>query len=137
MTDRHNGVMIDAAKVAASSPPPLAGEWAADDTRLDRARRYPLPGGTGPEDVVVDPDGRVISGADDGRIWRWSDESTPPELVADTGGRPLGIEIDPRDGSLVVCDARRGLLRVTDGGAVAVLTDQAAGTPIVFCNNAA
>ena len=100
--------------------------------------RFGLPGGVGPEDVVVDADGGVITGADDGRIWRWrSGLETPPDLVADTGGRPLGIEVDPRDGSLVVCDADRGLLRVTPGGAVTVLADTAAGRPIVMCDNAA
>jgi hypothetical protein len=63
--------------------------------------------------------------------------ATPPDLVADTGGRPLGVEVDPRDGSLVVCDAYKGLLRVTPNGAVTVLTDHAAGRPLVMCDNAA
>jgi sugar lactone lactonase YvrE len=134
---------IDAAKAPASTPPPLEGEWAAADTRLDDLRRYPLPGGHGPEDVVVDLEGRLITGADDGRLWRWPadtdhpDETPAPELVADTGGRPLGIEVDPRDGSLIVCDAERGLLRVTEDGAVTLLTDSAAGKPIRMCDNAA
>jgi sugar lactone lactonase YvrE len=109
--------------------------------------------------VVVDLEGRLITGADDGRLWRWPAESVDaggdgaraangdsasagsggpaPELVADTGGRPLGIEVDPRDGSLIVCDAERGLLRVTGDGTVTVLTDRAAGKPIRFCDNAA
>jgi sugar lactone lactonase YvrE len=132
---------IRAAKAPASTPPPLEGEWAAVDTRLDRLRRYPLPASHGPEDVVVDPDGRVVTGAEDGRLWRWpagADGDAPvPELVAETGGRPLGIEIDPRDGSLIVCDAVRGLLRVTGDGSITPLTDRAAGKPIAFCNNAA
>jgi sugar lactone lactonase YvrE len=146
---------IDAAKAPASTPPPLEGEWAAADTRLDDLRRYPLPDGHGPEDVVVDLEGGLITGADDGRLWRWpADAGDPhqaagvpapdqaagvpaPELVADTGGRPLGIEVDPRDGSLIVCDAERGLLRVTGDGTVTLLTDSAAGKPIRFCDNAA
>jgi sugar lactone lactonase YvrE len=147
---------IRAAKAPASTPPPLQGDWAAVDTRLDRLQRYPLPGSHGPEDVVIDLEGRVVAGADDGRLWRWPTEtdgtetdgtdtggsntegSVPaPELVADTGGRPLGIEVDPRDGSLIVCDAKRGLLRVAGDGTVTLLTDQAAGKPMGFCNNAA
>ncbi|NJC71740.1 SMP-30/gluconolactonase/LRE family protein [Planosporangium thailandense] len=133
---------IDAAKAPASTPPPLEGEWAPADTRLDDLQRYPLPSGHGPEDVVVDAEGRLVTGTDDGRLWRWPvhDGQRPvpaPELVADTGGRPLGIEVDPRDGSLVVCDAERGLLRVTGDGAVTPLADRAAGKPIRLCDNAA
>src|SRR5690348_10142271 len=114
--------MINPASAPATTPPPFAGPWAAGDTRLDRLVRYPLPGGAGPEDVVVDAEGRPVSGADDGRIWRWPATSGPgtsgsgtsgpagdaPELLADIGGRPLGLEVDPRDGSLIVCDAHRG-----------------------------
>lgn len=123
----------------ATVPPPLDGPWAPDDTRLDAVETFPLPRGTGPEDVVVDADGRIVAGAEDGTLWRWPAVPEPgqqPELVADTGGRPLGIEVDPRDGSLVVCDARRGLLRVTGDGTVTPLCDSGAGRPLVFCNNA-
>jgi sugar lactone lactonase YvrE len=129
---------IRAAKVPATTPPPLEGAWAPDDDRLDRVRVLALPGGEGPEDVVVDPAGRTVTGAADGRIWRWpaAPDPGPPELLADTGGRPLGVEVDPRDGSLIVCDAYRGLLRVTDDGAVTVLATAAAGVPMRLCDNA-
>jgi sugar lactone lactonase YvrE len=54
------------------------------------------------------------------------------EAVADTGGRPLGIELLP-GGRLLVCDARRGLLAVDPaGGAI----EHLAGG-MRFCNNAA
>jgi sugar lactone lactonase YvrE len=92
-----------------------------------------------PEDVAVDGNGCVIAGGDDGTIWRWPPDARPgatAEPLTNTGGRPLGIEVDPRDGSLVVCDAYRGLLRVSPRGSVVELTKSAAGTPILFCNNA-
>jgi len=62
-------------------------------------------------------------------------------LIAGTGGRPLGIEVD-RDGTLVVCDAERGLLRVhpDDSGRIEDLVaagDDVGGTPLRLCNNAA
>ena len=132
--------LIKAAKAPATTPPPLTGAWAPKDDRLDRSMRYPVPGGHGPEDVVVDGAGRVVAGAQDGRVWRWpagAGPETPPELLADTGGRPLGIEVDPRDGSLIVCDAWRGLIRVADDGSISDLAAEAAGRAIVFCNNAA
>lgn len=133
---------IRAAKAPATVPPPLDGAWTPGDTRLDGAVVLPLPDGSGPEDVAVDADGRLVAGDADGRIWCWPasaahDERAAPVLRAETGGRPLGIELDPRDGSLVVCDAYRGLLRVTADGAVTVLTGEAAGRAFTFCNNAA
>lgn len=113
-----------------------------------RARRKqgnrPLPplrvipvSGFAPEDVVVDADGRVITGVDDGRILRISNEGRQLEQVADTGGRPLGVELMP-DGRLLVCDATRGLLLVDpDSGAIDVLAYEIDGVPMLLCNNAA
>lgn len=93
--------------------------------------------GVGAEDVAVDADGRVITGVEDGRILRISNEGRQIEQVADTGGRPLGIEVLP-DGRLLVCDAHRGLLRVDPGGgSIDVLAYEVAGQPMRFCNNAA
>src|SRR5215813_9445816 len=131
---------IDPARAAATEPPPFDGPWAPTDTRLDAPIVLRLPTGNAPEDVVVDAAGRLIAGGDDGTIWRWPADAGPdavPEAVANTGGRPLGIEIDPRDGTLIVCDAYRGLLRIGHDGAIADLAAQVAGTPILFCNNAA
>jgi len=59
------------------------------------------------------------------------------EQVGSTGGRPLGLEIDP-EGRLLVCDAHRGLLRMDpDTGAVERLLAEVDGTAMVFTNNAA
>lgn len=91
----------------------------------------------GAEDVVVAPDGTVFTGTDDGAIWSLDPATGSTRRVADTGGRPLGLELLP-DGDLVVCDARRGVLRVTPAtGAVTVLVDGVGGRPMQFCNNAA
>ncbi len=97
-----------------------------------RARRYVAIGGQGPEDVVADARGRVLTGVEDGRILRLDGlldpEAVQVETLADTGGRPLGLELLPDDG-LLVCDAERGLLRVDLGnGAVRVLADSVAGS---------
>lgn len=104
------------------------------NTRLAAARRVPVPG-QGPEDVVVDATGRVVYGLVDGRIMNSATDGSDHRLIADTGGRPLGIEIHP-DGRLVVCDAQRGLLAVVDGR-VEVLADGFEGVPFRFTNNAA
>ncbi|MGW5431122.1 SMP-30/gluconolactonase/LRE family protein [Streptomyces sp. NPDC004059] len=99
-------------------------------------------GARGPEDVVADADGRVLTGVEDGRILRVHGLGDPRtsrvEVLADTGGRPLGLEPLP-DGGLLVCDAERGLLRVDPGddaaGTVRVLADSAAGERLRFCSN--
>jgi sugar lactone lactonase YvrE len=100
----------------------------------------PVPG-LGAEDVVVAPagpdKGAVFTGTADGAIWRVHDDGGRIDRVADTGGRPLGIEIDV-DGRLLVCDAEKGVLRVDPGtGAVETVVDRVAGVPMAFCNNAA
>ncbi len=100
----------------------------------------PVPG-PGAEDVVVathGPDeGAVFTGTEDGAIWRVSPDGAKVDRVAETGGRPLGLELD-LDGRLLVCDAHRGLLRVdTRSGGVEPVADSVAGVRMVFCNNAA
>lgn len=96
-------------------------------------------GGRGPEDVIVDERGRVLTGVEDGRVLRVDGLAEPGrarvETLAETGGRPLGLELLP-DGDLLVCDAERGLLRVATGdGTVRVLADEADGEPLRFCSN--
>jgi sugar lactone lactonase YvrE len=98
-------------------------------------RLAPL-GAIGPEDVALDTEGNVYTGVQDGRILRLAPDGEI-RVVADTGGRPLGIEIDP-GGDLIVCDAYRGLLRVDPvAGQVTVLVDQVDGDRLLLCDNAA
>ncbi|OIJ62645.1 SMP-30/gluconolactonase/LRE family protein [Streptomyces mangrovisoli] len=102
-------------------------------------RHYLALGGHGPEDVVADPRGRVLTGVADGRILRVEGVGDPVaarvKVVAETGGRPLGLELLP-DGDLLVCDAELGLLRVgVDDGVVRVLADSVAGERLRFCSN--
>jgi 2-keto-4-pentenoate hydratase/2-oxohepta-3-ene-1,7-dioic acid hydratase in catechol pathway/sugar lactone lactonase YvrE len=125
------------------TPPPASGKPGADGASnqvLDQVERWEVPGGTRPEDVVFDAAGRLYAGVEDGRIWRWP--ATYPgsghaELFADTHGRPLGLEIDPRDGTLLVCDAYRGLLRIEETGHARVLAQAYDGRKLKFTNNAA
>lgn len=96
---------------------------------------WPLPG-HGPEDVAVDADGAVFTGIERGAVLRLTDAGRTISTVADTGARPAGIEID-QNGSLIVCDSRRGLLRVQpSSGKVTTLVSEVGGRPLVFTNNA-
>lgn len=132
--------LIRPVKLPATTPPPLTGAWSPSDTRLDDAEILRVPHGHGPEDVAVGLRGEVYSGTENGSIWRWPPDAHPgamPELVTNTGGRPLGIEISEPDGSLVVCDAYRGLLRVGADGTITDLTARIGGRRILLCNNGA
>lgn len=93
--------------------------------------------GSGPEDVLPEPDGTVLCGLSDGRIVRLECDGTI-RAIARTGGRPLGLERLP-DRRLLICDAERGLLAIdTDlpDAPLQVLCDQVAGAPLRLCNNA-
>lgn len=97
---------------------------------------HPVPA-MGAEDVVVAPDGTVYTGTEDGAVWAVDPGTGSTRRVADTGGRPLGIELTD-EGDLLVCDAERGLLRVSPrSGEVEVLLDLVDGRAMKFCNNAA
>lgn len=94
----------------------------------------PVPGGE-PEDVVVDAEGNLWTGALDGGIVRLRPDGSSPEVIANTGGRPLGLTF-ARDGRLLVCDSPRGLLAVdTTTGAVETLVHSVGGRPLIFCSN--
>lgn len=93
-------------------------------------------GGRGPEDVAAFDD-RLFTGVADGRLLAVPRHEGPVTAVADTGGRPLGVEALP-DGRLIVCDAERGLLRVDPRtGSVEPLLDSIDGEPMKICDNAA
>ena len=101
---------------------------------------HPVPG-PGAEDVVVATHGPhagdVFTGTEDGAIWQVSPDGVGMHRVAQTGGRPLGIEFAP-DGRLLVCDAHRGLLWVdVDSGGIDVIATDVDGIRMRFCNNAA
>lgn len=92
-------------------------------------------GGNAPEDVVLDADGRLWTGTDDGRVLR-VDPPDSVRAVANTGGRPLGLASGP-DGRLLICDSPRGLLAMDrDSGAIETLVESVAGRPLRFCSNA-
>ena len=96
----------------------------------------PLPG-SGAEDVAVDSSGAIYTGTREGYLLRISPDGRSVERLAQTGGRPLGIEVHP-DGWLVVCDAHRGLLRVDSStGEITELVTAIDSRPMRFTNNCA
>jgi sugar lactone lactonase YvrE len=92
-------------------------------------------GGDGPEDIVVDADGRFWTGLVDGRIVRLSADGAESTVVANTGGRPLGLHV-ARDGRVLICDSFRGLVALNpDGGELTSLVESVDGKVLKFCSN--
>lgn len=90
--------------------------------------------GNAPEDVVVDAEGAIWTGVDDGRILR-IDPDGAIRAVANTGGRPLGLAFS-RSHRLLICDSRRGLLQLDpETGRMDILVSEVDGRPLKFCSN--
>ncbi len=85
---------------------------------------------SGPEDVVIDSEGRIYGGTQDGKIVRILKDGRV-ETFAETGGRPMGLAFDSK-GNLIVADAYKGLLSVDAAGTITVLTTGAEGVPFKF-----
>lgn len=112
--------------------PGLTGPYAPND-KLSAVERLLEGVGSGPEDVACGPDGVFYTGLHDGRILRFTRAGDYTEL-ANTGGRPLGMQLDAR-GNLIVADGIHGLLAVSPDGAIEVLTDSVGGRKIVFADD--
>ncbi len=107
--------------------PFAANNKLADLERLDIGENH------GPEDVVA-TGGYLYTTSQNGNIIRIDENSLTPEVIANTGGVPLGIEADAQ-GNLIIADAHKGLVSVTPGGDVSILTDQVDGTPILYADD--
>lgn len=89
----------------------------------------------GAEDVVAIPDGRLLASTQDGYILMIDPALDTVTVLAETGGVPLGLEMDPKMNRLVVADAHRGLLSVGLDGSVEVLTDRIGESPILYADD--
>jgi sugar lactone lactonase YvrE len=85
--------------------------------------------GAGPEDVRFDDAGRIVTGTAGGRIVRVDVRTGECSVLAETGGRPLGLHLTAY--GILVCDHDRGLLRVGPDGAVEVLVETTFASNVV------
>lgn len=120
-----------------TAPVPEPQRWSPTGNLADLVRTE-LPSGHGPEDLHIDLKDRVVAGLHDGRILRWPAGGGEAEVWLDTGGRPLGLHMDEQ-GRILVADAWKGLLRVTDRSnghpEVDVLATECGGRPLVFTDD--
>lgn len=117
------------------APATDAGPYARNEL-LKGIERIARGTGKGPEAIAFDAQGRVYAGFEDGRVARFEADGSGYTLLANTGGRPLGVFVHP-DGSVIVCDAKKGLLKVSEGGQVAVLATSAVGVALGLANDLA
>lgn len=106
------------------------------NTEMADAEFLSLPDGEyGPEDIAIGPDGRLYTAVHSGRILAIDPDSGVTEVIADTGGRPLGIEFD-RQGTLWIADAFIGLLSIDARGIITThATSTSDGSPILFADD--
>jgi len=88
----------------------------------------------GLESIAIDNDGFIYSGMDNGQIIRFSPDGLNHEVVAQTNGRPLGVQFN-LDGNLLVCDAYEGLLSIDMDGNIDTLSTGHDGKPFKFTND--
>jgi sugar lactone lactonase YvrE len=129
----------------------------APNTELRRVRWMNGPIGPGPEDVAL-KDGYAYTGLEDGRVVRVRIDGqtssgpapiqpvipggqTPPspaggvaEVLANTQGRPLGLQPDPF-GNIVVADAKQGLLAINGSGQIFPVAKAYQGKPLRFVDD--
>ncbi len=104
----------------------------APNTDLADLERISVGVSVGPEDATV-LNGMIYATSQTGDITRINPTTKSVEIVANTGGVPLGIETN--DGAIYIADAHKGLLSLTEDGELKTLTDEVDGTPIRYADD--
>ncbi len=104
----------------------------APNTDLANLARISVGISVGPEDVTV-LDGLLYATSQTGDITRIDPATNSVEIVANTGGVPLGIEA--YEGVIYIADAHKGLLSMTAEGVLKTLTDTVDGSPIKYADD--
>lgn len=128
-------VSIDPVAWTPPQAPKLEGPYALNN-KLAAATRFGAGIGIGPEDLAIDAKGWVHTGFIDGRIVAIAPDGKTHKVIANTGGRPLGMRFDA-DGNLIVTDASKGLLSIAPDGTITVLATEAEKKGFGFTNHLA
>lgn len=125
-------VPINAVAWRAPAAPGYTGPHAEND-KLSRLNLIPLGAEAGPEHIMLARDGKLYAAVASGRVLRMNPDGGAQEVVAETGGRVLGFDFDA-SGNLIAADAMKGLLAIDPDGRIALLTNQAGGSPIRYAD---
>lgn len=120
------------------NPPPapsLTSGVYVDNQRLKDVEQVGAGNLEGPEALLLE-DNALITGLHDGRLIRTSLDGKTTQVLADTGGRPLGLARHP-NGLLVIADGVKGLLSLDAQGRLIPLVTEAKGVPLGFTDDVA
>nr|WP_209012810.1 SMP-30/gluconolactonase/LRE family protein [Pseudomonas gregormendelii] len=120
------------------NPPPapsLTSGVYVDNQRLNDVEQVGAGNLEGPEALLLE-DNALITGLHDGRLIRTSLDGKTTQVLADTGGRPLGLARHP-NGLLVIADGVKGLLSLDAQGRLIPLVKEAKGVPLGFTDDVA
>ncbi len=125
-------VPIEPAKWTPPAAPALTGKYAPNDKLA--AIKHLFDGKCqGCEDVAVDSTGTIYGGNEGGDIMKMTPNGKASVLV-NTGGRPLGLHID-NQGNILVADAVKGLLSISQTGEITTLSTTHNDTPFLFTDD--
>ncbi|WP_390614538.1 SMP-30/gluconolactonase/LRE family protein [Maricurvus nonylphenolicus] len=117
----------------APEDPGYQGAFAPND-KLANFTALNTAGQHGPEGVVVDQQGYVYATTHEGWVIRWAPGAEKAEPWVETGGRPLGLDLD-KEGNLWVADAFIGLLKIDTQGKLHTVLTEADGVPILYADD--
>ena len=94
--------------------------------------------GFGPEGIALDAAGRLYTGLANGDILRQRSDGGNGgfDVVANTGGRPLGMNFDAA-GNLIIADAMAGLVSMAPDGRLTTLATDYDGKRMLFVDDLA
>jgi sugar lactone lactonase YvrE len=113
------------------APNPAGTGVFAKNNALAQARL--IESGHGPEGVAFDAKERMYTGLHNGDILRQK-SGGGFERIANTGGRPLGMDFDAR-GQLIIADALEGLISMAPDGAMTTLATDFEGKRMLFVDD--
>lgn len=87
----------------------------AANQKLSGLQQWALGSGQEGPEFIVSYGGVLYTGLNNGDILKINADGQQHEVVVNTGGRPLGLDVDGQ-GRLLVADAMKGLLRVSGRG---------------------
>lgn len=104
----------------------------APNTKLANLERISVGVSVGPEDAA-ELNGMIYATSQTGDITRINPVTNTVDIVANTGGVPLGIEAS--GGILYIADAHKGLMSLTEDGVLKTLSNEIDGTPINYADD--
>lgn len=87
----------------------------APNDKLAELQQWSLASGQEGPEFIVAHNGVLYTGLSNGDVLKINTDGQQPEIVVNTGGRPLGLDVDEQ-GRVLVADGMRGLLRIVGQG---------------------